>query len=92
MPSQRQAAIENGERVLHNIVRRKPYLQDEVAVHQLRVAFADCAGAPRSECPYGVLQLRDLYDKVAPGLGNTRAAWLACEALTSIEDAPDAHP
>jgi hypothetical protein len=42
----------------------------------------ECQRGPRSACPYTVMELRGIADRISPGLGNTATMWSACSAVT----------
>jgi hypothetical protein len=52
------------------------------AYEEWKTKITECQRGPRSCCPYTVLELRDIADRMSPGLGNTCSIWDAASAVT----------
>jgi len=78
----RQSLIRQAVTCGQQLSERKGTQASRVAFEEFETKMTQCAQGPESACPYGRLELRDVADHIAPGLGNTGTMYAGCRAAT----------
>jgi hypothetical protein len=73
----KNAKVENGLHWANKYRHKNPE-----AFEEFKTKLQHCQRGSRSACPYTVLELRDIADRMSPGLGNTSAIWSAASSVS----------